>query len=95
MPDHFNAGKSAWDATIQRDATLRPSTSEHTYYNTSGREPPRSGIVNLNADRQKYVNDQFIEQMLKEKEKSKLPGRVLTQFRTLLLVFQRTDFSSV
>jgi len=74
VPDHFNAGKSAWDATIQRDATLRPSTSDHTYYNTSGREPPRSGIVNLNADRQKYVNDQFIEQMLKEKEKSKLPS---------------------
>ena len=48
-----------------------PHKKEHTYYNTiSDKLPPRSGIVDMNAHKKGYVNDEFIKEHLKEKEKS-------------------------
>ena len=68
MPDVFNPGKSGWDDTLKKPQQQQPE--EHTYYNTSGKEPPRSGVVNLNAHKARgYVNDDFIKEQLKEKDK--------------------------
>ena len=52
---------------------------EHTYYNTiEDKIPPRSGVVDMNAHKKGYVNDEFIKEHLKEKEKS--PSQVLIMF---------------
>jgi len=66
VPDVFNSGKSGWDDTLKK----QQQPEEHTYYNTSGKEPPRSGVVNLNAHKARgYVNDDFIKEQLMEKDK--------------------------